>query len=268
MQIFSSRLAAAGPDIRPSRRAAEIIIIKSPSPMKESCVINPQRLPGEPQLPATGILAVNPSDKHSFSHLAQRYDLQRSFLFNAHLYASDRFFVAGPAVGAPMAAICLEKLIVLGASKIVLYGWCGSLTPALRVGDVFVPTSAFSEEGTSSHYQVKEVVADVLSDVLAAALATWGLEPKKGCIWTTDAVYRETREKIKRYSADGILAVDMEFAALQAVARFRGVSLAAVLLVSDELYAAEWNPNYRQKNFRACSHNLLARLCNFMQTMT
>lgn len=235
--------------------------------MKDSCVINPQHLPGEPHLPAAGILAVNPSDCFSFSRLAQCYDLQRFFLFNAKLYASDRLFVAGPAVGAPMAAICLEKLIALGASKILLYGWCGSLNPALRVGDVFVPTGAVSEEGTSSHYQAEEVILDdALAEVVFTTLATWGLGPTRGRIWTTDAVYRETREKINRYSAEGVWAIDMEYAALQAVARFRRVSLAAVLLVSDELFVPEWNPLYRQKKFRVFSHNLLERLCKFMQT--
>lgn len=235
--------------------------------MKDSCVINPQHLPGEPDLPAAGILAVNPSDSSRFYRLAQRYDLQRSFLFNAQLYASPRLFVAGPAVGAPMAAICLEKLIALGASRILLYGWCGSLTPDLRAGDVFVPSNAFSEEGTSSHYPTQAgMLDDSLLEIVLESLTTWGLDPKRGRIWTTDAVYRETLDKINRYRAEGVVAIDMEYAALQAVARFRGVSLAAVLLVSDELFAAEWKPQYRHKQFRTRSYNLLEKLCGFMQT--
>ena len=166
-----------------------------------------------------------------------------------------------------MAAICLEKLIALGATRILLYGWCGSLTPALRVGDVFVPSSAFSEEGTSSHYQTQATrLDDSLTEIVLETLIAWDLAPKRGCIWTTDAVYRETHEKIIRYRAEGVVAIDMEYAALQAVARFRGVSLAAVLLVSDELSAAEWKPRYRDKKFRARSHNLLEKLCDFIHT--
>jgi uridine phosphorylase len=235
--------------------------------MMDTCVINPQRLQGEPQLSAAGILAVNPSDTSHFPRLAQRYDLQRHFLFNAGLYANDRLFVAGPAVGAPMAAICMEKLIALGASRILLYGWCGSLTPALRAGEVFVPTSARSEEGTSRHYQDSAAICDdSLQKALLETLRTWGFKPKPGGVWTTDAVYRETREKIEGYRAEGLLAVDMEYAALEAVARFRRVSLAAVMLVSDELFSAGWTPQYKQKKFRADSHAMLDRLCTFMQT--
>jgi uridine phosphorylase len=253
--------------VKTRRNAHGKIFFSSVSQMKDSCVINPQRLPGEPALPAAGMLAVNPSDTSFFPQLAARYDLQRFFLFNARLYASSRLFIAGPAVGAPMAAICLEKLIALGASRILLYGWCGSLTSALRVGDLLVPSSAFSEEGTSSHYQTQATMLDdSLTESVLAKLVTWGLDPKRGRIWTTDAVYRETREKINRYSAEGIVAIDMEYAALLAVARFREVSLAAVLLVSDELFSAEWKPQYRHKKFRARSHNLLEKLCDFMQT--
>ena len=235
--------------------------------MKDECAINPARAPGEPRLSTGGVLAVNPSDCTSFQHLARCYALQRHFLFNAQLYAGDQLFIAGPAVGAPMAAICLEKLIALGASSILLYGWCGSLTPALRAGDVFVPTSAYSEEGTSGHYQDSSTAPDdTLLPMVLAALTSWGLAPKSGRIWTTDAVYRETREKIERFSSEGVAAVDMEYAALQAVASFRRVSLTAVMLVSDELYAAEWDPRFRQKKFRNCSHHLLEKLCALMQT--
>ncbi len=166
-----------------------------------------------------------------------------------------------------MATICLEKIIALGATDIILYGWCGSLSPSLRMGDVFLPTSALSEEGTSSHYsQSATTFDDSLSVVLREKLTAQGHNPKQGPIWTTDAVYRETREKVRRYSSDGILAVDMEYSALRAVASFRQVRLAAVMLVSDELYHAEWTPRFVDKSFRAASKQILAKLCALIST--
>ena len=232
-----------------------------------TCLINPQRTKGEPQLSPVGILAVNPSDSGCFAALAKQYGLQRHFLFNAELYAGDALFLAGPAVGAPMAAICLEKLIALGATRIILYGWCGSLTPALRVGDLFMPTSSLSEEGTSVHYPHLDVRGDsswpfFLKDVLKAK----GFDPKEGAIWTTDAVYRETKKKVELYGSQGILAVDMEYAALQAVAAFRQVCFAAVMLVSDELFHQEWTPRFVQKSFRTDSQQILKRLCALIQS--
>jgi uridine phosphorylase len=226
------------------------------------CLVNPARSKGDPQLPPVGILAVNPADNSCFQSFAHQYGLKRHVLFHSQLYSNDTFFLAGPAVGAPMAAICLEKLIALGARRIVVYGWCGSLHPSLRSGDLFIPTGGVSEEGTSVHYQSGPACDDdSLRRALFDALTREGCLPKQGRIWTTDAVYRETREKVERYRAQGILAVDMEFTALRSVAAFRGVSLAAVMLVSDELFHEEWTPRFQYKKFRTDSRRVLAKLC-------
>ena len=234
-----------------------------------SCVIDPGQSRGEAALPPIGVFAVNPSDRPSFAPLARELGLRRQRLFHAELYAGERLFLAGPAVGAPMAVICLEKLIALGARRIVLYGWCGSLTPTLRIGDCLMPTDALSEEGTSAHYQPAPApVTDGLHEKLRAGLISLGHVPREGPIWTTDAVYRETRDKVAAYGARGILAVDMEYAALRTVAGFRGVSLAAVLLVSDELFAPVWQSGYDRPSFRHRSRTLLADFATLLPPLT
>jgi uridine phosphorylase len=231
-----------------------------------TCIINPMRSTGEPHLPATGILAVNPSDASGFTDLARYYALLKHPFFNAQLYSNESFFLAGPAVGAPMAAICLEKLIALGASRVIVYGWCGSLHPSLMAGELFVPTTGLSEEGTSVHYQTHNRCGDGFFRLqIIDALRQEGYLPKQGQVWTTDAVYRETREKVERYSAQGILAVDMEYTALCSVAAFRGVSLTAVMQVSDELFQPQWTPRLHHKKFRADSRRLLKKLCAIIQ---
>jgi uridine phosphorylase len=231
------------------------------------CIINPVRSGNEPELPPTGILAVNPADSSCFAGLADRYGLTRLALFHAQLYGNATFFLAGPAMGAPMAALCLEKLIALGARRIFVYGWCGSLHPSLTIGDLFVPTGGLSEEGTSAHYPVTgNDDDDSLRLRLLDALTRMGHLPAQGRIWTTDAVYRETREKVERYGAQDIRAVDMEYTALRAVAAFRRVNLAAIMLVSDELFHRHWAPRLHQKQFRAHSRRLLAHLCALLST--
>jgi uridine phosphorylase len=231
-------------------------------------VINPQRNKGEPHLPPWGILAVNPSDSGHFVQLAQQYTLKRHFLFHAQLLSNETLFVAGPAVGAPMAVLCLEKLIALGAQQVLVYGWCGAVTADLRVGDVFLPTSGLSEEGTSRHYPVPatEHQPAPFHPLLVAGLERQGYGPQQGTIWTTDAVYRETRDKVERYGARGVMAVDMEYTALKAVAAFRQIQLAAVMLVSDELYHHHWVPRFPHPPFRTASRQLLAQLCGLLQS--
>ena len=237
-------------------------------PPMSTCLINPQRGKGEPQLPPTGVLAVNPSDASCFAALAKERLLKKFFLFNAQLYSNQNLFLAGPAVGAPMAVLCLEKLIALGARRIVVYGWCGSLSADLRVGDLFLPTAGLSEEGVSRHYPAVDGCPDdaTLRLSLGEALKRYDYRAQSGPIWTTDAVYRETREKVARYGGQGIMAVDMEYTALRAVAAFRQVNLAAVMMVSDELFHPEWAPQFQYKKFRADSQRLLATLCAILST--
>ena len=234
--------------------------------METGCILNPERANSDPALPANGILAVNPSDTRWLADHAQRIQLKRSFLFNSNLYFSDSLFLAGPAVGAPMAVLCLEKLIALGAKKIILYGWCGSLQEKLHAMDILVPTYVLSEEGTSLHYKPDRSFEIAPSHSLRSQLCRLLKEKQiafqQGPLWTTDAPYRETVEKIRQYAAQGIYGVDMEYSALCTVAAFRSVQLAAVMLVSDELHHSPWKPHFSFKAFKQRSQELLTLLCD------
>ena len=240
---------------------------------KQDCVINPERGRGEPVLPEIGILAVNPTEAPVLAAYAKTAQVQRSFLFHSNLYYSEKLFLAGPAVGAPMAAMCLEKLIALGAKKIILYGWCGSLQKELRAMDVLLPTAALSEEGTSHHYQDQRqdkqqgriVSSPALHTRLGNILTAADFAYQTGKIWTTDAPYRETRTKVADYARQGIYGVDMEFSALCAVAAFRGVELAAAMLVSDEVWQQPWQPQFSRKEFKRKSRKLLTLLCDTLR---
>lgn len=233
------------------------------------CIINPSRRRVEPRLPACGVLAVNPSEIGKMRELASYHHLRQEKLFHSNLYSSDRLFLAGPAVGAPMAVMTLEKLIALGAQNIIVYGWCGALVSPIKAGDIVIPTWALSEEGTSAHYAPvdAEISADpVMRSAVLAALQAGDATTRQGPIWTTDAVFRETREKIAEYGQRGLIAVDMEYSALCTVARFRGVRLAAVMLTSDELYHQQWRPQFGNKAFRNQSKQLLTTLCEMISS--
>lgn len=227
-------------------------------------LILPRQEKNDPQLPESGILALNPSDTPTMIALAKEYVLGRHFLFNSNLFCNERFFIAGPAVGAPMAVICLEKLIALGARRIVVYGWCGSIHPGLRISDLFLPTSGVSEEGTSLHYTSGKAWDNSLQDDLRGKLEQAGKPTKSGGIWTTDALYRETRNKIEAYGSQGIRAIDMEYTALQAVAIFREVRVGGVMLVSDELFGMRWKAGYGHKSFRTLSRQSLGLLVSLL----
>jgi purine-nucleoside phosphorylase len=71
-----------------------------------------------------------------------------------------------------------------------------------------------------------------------------------GAIWTTDAIYRETRHKVETYQRLNALAVEMEISSLFTVARYRGVDLGALAVVSDELTSFKWRPGFKMKEFK------------------
>lgn len=234
----------------------------------EACIVNPERRRGEPLLPKTGLIAVNPSDKSCITDYARQEGLKRHFLFNSTLYSSPSLFLAGPSVGAPMAVLTIEKLIALGAQRIILYGWCGSIQKNIHAMDLLVPTEAVSEEGTSGHYLLGNMPhyspSASLRTRLCAYLKKRGLSFHEGSLWTTDAPYRETEHKVHSYSTNNICGVDMEYAALCAVAAFRKVDFASVMLVSDELLTKPWTPSYTFKTFKQKSEQMFKVILDFI----
>ncbi|MEN8134859.1 MAG: nucleoside phosphorylase [Thermodesulfobacteriota bacterium] len=233
--------------------------------MQEEVIINPHREKGEPELPGTGILCINPGDSRYLSSQAAKLGTTRHFLFNSNLHVipestgANGVFIAGPAVGAPMAVMTIEKLIALGAKKIIVCGWCGSLSPELAIGDTLLPTWGISEEGTSRHYPIKGRArsSPELRETLAGYLRQKGLVGQEGPIWTTDAPYRETRDQVRGYAEKAILGVDMEFNALATVATYRKIELAAVFMVSDEPWRPQWQPGFKNKAFMAKNKQVL-----------
>ncbi|MDA3785500.1 MAG: hypothetical protein PF568_01170 [Deltaproteobacteria bacterium] len=123
---------------------------------QEQGIITPIRLPHEPEIKGSCLLLVNPFEAHYAATMTKKKGGRIQHLFHGQLMAFDEdapfSYWAGPAVGAPMAVLTLEKLIALGCRKIVVMGWCGSLVSQLKVGDIFLPTWGQSEEGVSAHY--------------------------------------------------------------------------------------------------------------------
>lgn len=162
------------------------------------------------------------------------------------------FSIAGPAIGAPNAVTMMETLIANGAKNIFVTGCCGSLSCDVKIGDILIPTSAISEEGTSAHYKPElhpPIADEELTGLIDNIAKEKGWETKKGPVWTTDAPYRETCEKVKLYGGKGVLGVEMELSAMFTVARFRGVKIAAALAVSDELASLQWRPGFLKLEF-------------------
>ncbi|MBN1105951.1 MAG: nucleoside phosphorylase [Deltaproteobacteria bacterium] len=176
--------------------------------------------------------------------------------FRLHRFRRKReesFSIIGPFLGAPHAVMGLEKIIALGARRIWALGWCGSLQPDLRIGDLVIPTDSVCEEGTSSHYPIGPEGPRTdreLNAVLAAALSKGDKPFQKGTVWTTDAPFRETPTKVLAYRNREVLGVEMEMSALMTVSIYRSAKLAGLLVVSDELFDLRWKPGFKNPRFK------------------
>jgi uridine phosphorylase len=220
-----------------------------------TCLINPQKARTEPSLTSSALLIPLPGDLQQMTGLLSKENsltFKNQFLRVFHDPGSQRLIgLGGPAVGAPQAVMILEKLIVLGARKIVFFGWTGGLQPNLSPGDLILVDKAFSEEGTSRHYskQRRPRPSSALSREVEQILEEENLSYFKGPVWTTDAPYRETVEKVRSFQARGVLGVDMETSALFTVGAFRGIEIAALLIVSDDLSGMTWRHGFREPRF-------------------
>jgi len=219
-------------------------------------LIHPVREPGEEAVTPTVILTFTQPDYRALCRLLKAQEQPRQIwdcACRAGSWEGEALTVIAPAMGAPYAAMVLEKLIVLGARRVLVLGWCGSLSEAVRIGDLILPNMAIPGDGTSPHYWPESGGIPPhpgLYDALAARLQDAEIPWHTGPIWSTDALYRETRELVHSCQVQGILGIDLELAALSAVGRFRGIAVAGLMVVSDELFTFTWQPARGSQPFR------------------
>ncbi|MCK5738119.1 nucleoside phosphorylase [bacterium] len=175
-------------------------------------------------------------------------------------FFSHAYFVEGTAgnigvfhsggIGAPDIVSNLELLIAAGVRNIVTVGSAGSLQAALPVGGFFAGENAIRDEGTSHHYLESKKMVAASSELTQLLRDTAGKDPEEipvGTVWTTDAPFRETRNEIEQYQSENVLGVDMEAAAVFALAEYRQVSAAALFCISDVLVIEKWVPCFHFK---------------------
>lgn len=156
----------------------------------------------------------------------------------------ERIAVFHPGVGAPLAGGFFEESMAHGCRRFMAIGTAGGLVPSLTLGHVIVPTFAIRDEGTSYHYlppgRSVEPTPEAL-DALTATLERHDVSYLAGGTWSTDGFYRETKSKVEQRVAEGCLTVEMEAAALFAIARFREVPIAQLLMTSDVMFDEGWS---------------------------
>jgi uridine phosphorylase len=235
-------------------------------------IVNPVKKHSSPDPGDLSVLVATGVDLFSLCRLMDFEKGDSTDLFISRLYIENRpkptFSLTGPLIGAPYAVMLAETLIAWGAHKLLLWGWCGAISPEVRIGDIIVPSIAHIDEGTSPNYLDHdrfEVESNSLfQHEIKSALTAAELGFHEGAVWSTDAIFRETVEKVEYYQRQNVLAVEMESSALFSVGHFRQIQVGAILVVSDELSDFTWKPGFKSRRFKSSREaicRVIHRLC-------
>lgn len=147
-------------------------------------------------------------------------------------------------VGAAGCVGGIEDVFAMGADKLVLFGTCGVLDGSIEDCSIIIPNAALRDEGTSFHYAkasdeivVNPKYKEEFIDILNKEQCSYRI----GKVWTTDAMYRETRKKVQRRKEQGCICVDMECSAVAALANFRKKEVFQFFYAADNLECEEWD---------------------------
>ena len=175
-------------------------------------------------------------------------------------YKGEKVCLAQAPVGSAPAAQFMDWLIGYGVEQIISTGTCGVLAD-IEENAFLVPVRALRDEGTSYHYAAPSRYMDVHVEAISAieqVLEQLGIPYEEVMTWTTDGFYRETAEKVAYRKEEGCEVVEMECAALAAVAQLRGVVWGQLLFTADSLADLE---NYDSRDWGSEAFDKALELC-------
>lgn len=146
-------------------------------------------------------------------------------------------------VGASACIVSYEEVMAMGLQKLIMFGTCGVLDKDIEDCSIIIPTSAIRDEGTSYHYLEESEEVSVNEKYVAlfeSILEEHNYSHTKGKVWTTDASYRETKDKMQKRKEQGCVCVDMECSAMAAVAKFRNKDFFQFFHAADNLDSTNW----------------------------
>lgn len=175
------------------------------------------------------------------AHLASDWPCYHTELYTFTVGGQD-IGIVPCAVGAPFAVLIAEELFASGCQLLISITSAGQITPAGKPPYFVVIDRALRDEGTSYHYTEPSEYSEAeprLVAIASDAVKAKGLNVVTGSSWTTDAPFRETEEAIAAARSKGILAVEMEAAALYAFARASNTKVLCLAHVTNTMAVAE-----------------------------
>lgn len=185
-------------------------------------------------------LVAQPVSESLFSHL------DRSHQFVGQV-ADSKIIALDCVYGGPLSATVVEELAHYGIKKVIGYGYAGSLTRGIPVGQIVLADSAVVSDGTSREYLPDTELVYPDSDLVhhlrrsgvSADITIRGVK-----VWTTDAIYREYSKKVTSWRERGAEIVNMDSSHFYAVSKVVGISAVYACVVSDCVEGPVWEDGF------------------------
>lgn len=147
-------------------------------------------------------------------------------------------------VGCPACAGNLDLFNAMGITKVMFCGGGGVLDKNIEVGQLLVVDGAIRDEGFSYHYiePSRYIYTDPeVTEKIVGYLEKNSVSYIRGLTWTTDAIFRETADRVEHRKKEGAKIVEMEQSGCIAVAKFRGFDYGALIYGGDDVSSEEWS---------------------------
>ncbi|OIJ22005.1 purine-nucleoside phosphorylase [Anaerobacillus alkalidiazotrophicus] len=183
------------------------------------------------------------------------YNEVRGMLGYTGTYKGKRVSVQGTGMGIPSISIYAQELMQsYGVKNLIRVGTCGAIQEDVKVRDLIIAMSASTDSAVNKiRFKGIDFAPTANFDLLKAAYDIAVQRNKQvnvGSVFTSDTFYNEDKEAVQNWAKHGILALEMETAALYTLAAKFGVKALSILTVSDHvLTGEETSAEERQKTF-------------------
>ena len=184
-----------------------------------------------------------------------QYNAVRGMLGYTGEYKGKRVSVQGHGMGIPSIGIYTYELFnFYGVKRIIRTGSAGAYHPDLQLGDVVLGMGACTDSNYADQYNLPGVYAPIadfgLLSAAAAKAEAMGINYKVGNILSSDVFYGDDAERWKQWQKMGVLAVEMEAAALYMNAARSGNEALCICTISDSLvHGTACSAEQRQTSF-------------------
>ncbi len=189
------------------------------------------------------------------------------YTFWTGMHKGKRITVGNGGFYSPDTAFVTELLAEGGVECLIRLGSCGALRKDIAVGDFVVADSCLRGDGATPYYVDKNFMPETdraLTDAIGASFKK-DSAVHKGKVWTTDALFKETKQVVNSYIDQGAIAVDMVSSTFVTLANVYKKRSAAVLCVSDNLITGQMG--FTDIRFYQNERAMIDKIFGFVETL-